>query len=70
MKIIHNNRTDLLYIRLDDRIQNIVNQKITEDITLSIGEEDKLVGIDILDASKHLTLDKLLPIAFENSKGS
>lgn len=68
MHIIYNDKTDLLYIRLDDRKQDVINRRVTEDIVLDIGEGDRIVGIEILDASKHITLDKLLPIKYEVSK--
>lgn len=68
MNIFYNDKTDLLYIRLDDRKQNVMNKRVSEDIVLDIGEEDKIVGIEILDASKHLHLERLLPIEYEISK--
>lgn len=52
---------DLLYIRLDDRKQQVINEQLSEDIVLDVGENDKIVGIEILDASKHLNLQQLLP---------
>lgn len=68
MHIVYNDKTDLLYIRLDDRKQDVINRRITEDIVLDIGENDRIVGIEILDASKHVTLDRLLPVKYELSK--
>ena len=68
MKITYNDKTDLLYIRLDDRKQDVLNKRITEDIVLDMGEGDRIVGIEILDASKHVTLDKLFPVKYEVSK--
>ena len=68
MNIVYNDKTDLLYIRLDDRKQDVVNRRVTEGIVLDIGENDRIVGIEILDASRHVTLDKLLPIKYEVSK--
>ena len=65
MNIVYNDKTDLLYIRLDDRKQNVINRRVTEDIVLDIGEGDKIVGIEILDASKHVLLEKLLPVKYE-----
>jgi uncharacterized protein YuzE len=65
MLITYNVKTDLLYIRLDDREQHVMNKRLSEDIVLDIGEDDKIVGIEILDASKHLNLQKLLPVDFE-----
>jgi uncharacterized protein YuzE len=32
-----------------------------------MGEGDKIVGIEILDASKHVNLKSLMPIEFEKA---
>lgn len=32
---------------------------------LDIGEGNRIVGIEILDATKHLSLEKLLPVQYE-----
>jgi uncharacterized protein YuzE len=43
----------LLYIRLDDRKQPLVNWHVTEDVVLDLDEGDRIVGIEILEASQH-----------------
>ena len=65
MNIVYNDKTDLLYIRLDDRKQDVINRRVTEDIVLDIGEGDRIIGIEILDASKHVLLERLLPVKYE-----
>ena len=65
MQILYNATTDLLYLRLDDRKQKVLNKKISEDIVLDLGEDDRIVGIEILGASKHLNLERLLPVNCE-----
>jgi len=65
MQILYDAKTDLLYLRLDDRKQEVINERVSEDIVLDIGEDDRIVGIEILDASKNLSLDKLLPVNYE-----
>jgi len=67
MNVLYNDKTDLLYIRLDDRKQDVVNRRISEDIVLDVGEDDIIVGIEILDASKHVALDRLLPVTYKVS---
>jgi uncharacterized protein YuzE len=62
MQILYDSKADLLYLRLDDRKQELVNRRVAEDIVLDMGEGDRIVGIEILDASKHLTLERLLPV--------
>ena len=68
MNILYNDKTDLLYIRLDDRKQDVVNRRISEDIVLDIGENERVIGIEILDASKNVNLERLLPIKYEPSE--
>ena len=65
MNIVYNDKMDLLYIRLDDKRQEVINRRISEDIVLDIGEGDRIVGIEILDASKRLNLERLLPVKYE-----
>jgi uncharacterized protein YuzE len=68
MNVVYNDKTDLLYIRMDDRKQDVINRQVSEDIVLDIGENNRIIGIEILDASKHITLEKLLPIKYKVSK--
>lgn len=70
MHVLYNDRTDLLYMRLDDRKQEVINKRVSEDVLLDIGEGGRIIGIEILDASKHVTLDRLLPVRYEVSKGA
>jgi len=65
MQILYNDKTDLLYLRLDDRKQEVTNKRLSEGIVLDLGDDNRIVGIEILDASKHLNLEKLLPVKYE-----
>jgi len=62
MLILYNTKTDLLCIRLDDKRQQVINKRVSEDVVLDLGEDNRIVGIQILDASKHLNLEGLLPV--------
>jgi uncharacterized protein YuzE len=62
MKICYHTATDLLYLRFDDRTQEVVNKRVSEDVVLDMGENDMIVGIEILDASTHLDLAQVLPV--------
>lgn len=68
MNIFYNDKTDLLYIRIDDRKQELINRQVSEDIVIDIGENEKIVGIEIIDASKHVALDKLLTLQYAAAK--
>lgn len=61
MKIYYDDQKDLLYLRFDERPQEVENQRLTEDIVLDIGNEGRIVGIEILDASRHVRLESILP---------
>jgi uncharacterized protein YuzE len=64
MRIEYDSRTDLLYLRLDERKQEVVNRRASEDVVFDLGEGDRIVGIEIMDASNHLDLTQLLPVQY------
>ncbi len=64
MQIYYDSKTDLLYLRLSSEKQKVRNIQVTDDIIMDIGEGDKIVGIEIMDASKHVNLEKLIPVEF------
>jgi uncharacterized protein YuzE len=45
----------------------VINIPVTDDIIFDIGADDKIVGIEILDASKHVNLETLLPVEYSKS---
>jgi uncharacterized protein YuzE len=67
MQIHYDSKTDLLYLRLETDNQQVINRRINDDIILDIGKDDKIIGIEILDASKHVNLEKLMPIEYSKS---
>jgi len=68
MLINYDSASDLLYIRLDNRTQQLTNVRLSENIVLDMGEEDRIVGIEIMDASKNVELSSLLPIEYKLPK--
>lgn len=64
MQVTYNDKNDLLYIRLDDRKHEIINKRVSEDVVLDIGKGEVIVGIEVLNASKHLNLERLLPVKY------
>ncbi len=67
MQVLYDDRQDLLYLRLDKRTQKVINRRVSDDVVLDIGEGDRIVGIEILDASKRLNLSELLPIRYRQA---
>ena len=68
MTIQYDSETDLLYFRLDQKEHQVINKRVTDDIVLDLGLNDKIIGIEILDASKKVQLNELLPIQFLTGK--
>lgn len=64
MTIHYNSTTDLLYFRIEQEINEVTNRRVSEDIVLDIGKDNKIVGIEIMDASQHVNLSKLMPIEY------
>jgi uncharacterized protein YuzE len=69
MQVLYNSRTDLLYLRLDEGKQSLINRRLSDEIVLDIGEDDRIVGIEILDASKRLNLAAVLPVTYHVARG-
>ena len=67
MTIHYDSKTDLLYLRIAPEQQQVTNKRVTEDIVLDMGSDDKIVGIEILDASKHINLEKLMPVEYSKA---
>ncbi len=67
MQIHYDSKIDLLYLRLSPGKQMVTNIQVTDDIILDIGEDDKVVGIEILDASKHVNLESLMPVEYSKA---
>jgi uncharacterized protein YuzE len=65
MRIQYDRKVDLLYIRLDEKKQKVINKRIFEDVVLDIGRNNRIVGIEILDASKHMDVRKIFPVKTE-----
>jgi uncharacterized protein YuzE len=67
MQILYNSKTDLPYLRLDERRQEVINKRVSDDVVLDLGDGDRIIGIEIMDASRNLNLDRLLPVTYEAS---
>jgi uncharacterized protein YuzE len=67
MRVLYDDKSDLLYIRFDDRKQEVINKRVSEDVVLDLGDGDRIIGIEIMDASKHIRLEQLLPVEYQLS---
>lgn len=64
MVIHYDSKTYLLYLRIGSGQSEVTDKRVTEDIVLDMGSDNKIVGLEIMDASKHINLEKLMPIEY------
>ena len=66
MKISYDPEVDALYIRLLEGTYECRTVRLNEEIALNIGPDEKLVGIEILDAKQVLGGGHLPSVILEN----
>ncbi|HTO22134.1 MAG TPA: DUF2283 domain-containing protein [Spirochaetia bacterium] len=65
MRIEYDQASDLLYVRFDSRLQRVTNKRVSEDIVLDVGKGEKIIGIEIMNASRKVDLAQIQPVNFE-----
>lgn len=67
MKIKYDPAVDAAYISFKNGPVQVTTVRLTEDIAVDFGPNEEIVGIEILDASEHLQLNRKEPkIELEN----
>jgi uncharacterized protein YuzE len=67
MKIKYDPEVDAAYISFKKGPVQVTTVRLTEDIAIDFGPNEEIVGIEILDASEHLQLNRKEPrIELEN----
>jgi len=61
MNIRYDPEVDAMYISFKDERVQVTTVRITEDIAIDFGPHEEIVGIEILDASEHLDIEKEAP---------
>ena len=64
MTVTYHRNTDLLYISLADGVTQVRNEDLGEDVHLELGEGGRIVGIEILDASKRLDVANMVSLKY------
>ncbi len=66
MKISYDSEIDALYVRLVEGEHQCRTLRLTDEIALNIGEDELLVGIEVLDAKDTLGSGELPTVVLEN----
>ena len=68
MRITYDSKYDALYIEFAESNGEVLNQNITDDITIDLDETGKIAGLEVLSASEHIDLSKILPVEVRREK--
>ena len=69
MKIRYDPEVDALYISFKKGPTEVTTVRLSEDVALDFGPGEEVVGIEMLDASEHLGLERAEPkVVLENLK--
>jgi len=67
MKIHYDPEADALYISFKRKPTQVTTIRLTEDLALDFGPGEEIMGIEVLDASLHLGIDRSKPrVVLEN----
>lgn len=67
MKLSYDPKVDAAYIRLEEGKFEVTTQQLSEDVAVNYAPDGRIVGIEILSASKHLFGNKQQPkVILEN----
>ena len=65
MKLTYDAEADALYFELRD-LPTSVSIDIEEGVVADIGEDGHIIGLEVLDASKRLSVEELSTISYED----
>ncbi len=66
MRITYDKEVDAVYIRLVEGAHQCRTLRLTDEISLNLGEGELLVGIEVLDASQILGAGDVPTVILEN----
>jgi uncharacterized protein YuzE len=67
MKLTYDPEVDALYISFNKGPTEVTTVRLSEDVAIDLGPKEEVVGIEVLDASEHLNLERLKPkVLLEN----
>ena len=61
MKVSYDPKVDAAYISFKKGPMQVTTIRLTEDIAIDFGPNEEIVGIEVLDASEHLEIQKDAP---------
>jgi len=65
MKIEYDKEVDALYIRIQDEYV-ARTQEVSEGVNLDFDDQDRLIGLEVIDATKRYSLSDIFNLTTEN----
>ena len=56
MKITYDKQVDAMYIKLNEKLKYKSSKKVSDDILIDYSEDGKVMGVEVLTASKNAIL--------------
>ena len=56
MKITYDKKVDAMYIKLNDKRPYHITKKVTDNVLVDYSKDGKVVGLEVLDASRNVVL--------------
>lgn len=56
MKITYDKKVDAMYIKLNDKKPYHITKKVTDNVLVDYSKDGKVVGLEVLDASRNVAL--------------
>lgn len=66
MKLSYDPEVDAAYIRLEEGKFQVTTHQLSEDVAVNFAPDGRVVGIEVLSASKHLFSSKQPEVILEN----
>ena len=66
MKLSYDSDVDAAYIRLEEGPFEVTTHQLSEDVAVNFAPDGRVVGIEILSASRHLFHSKRPEVLLEN----
>jgi uncharacterized protein YuzE len=65
MKITYDKSVDAMYIKLNEKLTYKSSKKISEDVLIDYSEDGRVIGVELLTASKNTVLPSVaVPLEF------
>lgn len=67
MTVTYEEQTDVLYISIDSGPNEVICQELGNGVVLDLAENQRIVGIEILDASRRVSLDQFATLEYRKA---